>query len=415
MYIDKRKDRSGQIYYSFSYIDPKTKKRVRVKKAKAPICRTLEEAEKWAEQFSVRLKRKNQLEDLQLTYPDFFKLLDKYMAWYRTQAPNSHSAALGYMQHYVLGFFLSLKKESDINNWYLLHQEFIDHLTNKAKTRQGKRLANATINNVIKTYNTFIECMKRYNLIAPASMVKCPAVPKHKLNMRDLSDVISEAELTEVSQKLPAPISEFFQVLWHTGMRFNELFTLPIDTLYKGNLPSASLHDELTRLGLEYFGYIRLESQGSLPRGRRDENGAVPRKPLKGFKTISPKNARLIPIFDKSIWNVFARRYLTEMQKLNDGVYTRNKSDYLFFDDLEWNKANLGLAAAYEGLDYKPKSYHCCRHSFVTRFVGQTKSFFLTRAITGHRSSEAFERYLHIFEQLVLESQQNSQVIEEIT
>lgn len=51
------------------------------------------------------------------------------------------------------------------------------------------------------------------------------------------------------------------------------------------------------------------------------------------------------------------------------------------------------------GGKYKPKSAHCCRHTFSTRFVGMTcGDFFLAKAILGHKDVETTMRYVHIFE-----------------
>jgi integrase len=58
------------------------------------------------------------------------------------------------------------------------------------------------------------------------------------------------------------------------------------------------------------------------------------------------------------------------------------------------------------------KSYHCCRHSYTTLLVGETRSYFLVRMITGHRSQKAFERYLHVYEQVALAARQESQEID---
>ncbi len=75
-----------------------------------------------------------------------------------------------------------------------------------------------------------------------------------------------------------------------------------------------------------------------------------------------------------------------------------------FSKTLSGTKPTLTIKKAYALIDRSHKSYHCCRHSFATFMVGKTKSIFLARSITGHKSN-AFERYLHVWEQMTLEAQ----------
>jgi integrase len=88
-------------------------------------------------------------------------------------------------------------------------------------------------------------------------------------------------------------------------------------------------------------------------------------------------------------------------------------SDYVLFDDLKYNDAVRALRQAYEELRREPKSFHCCRHSYATFLVGKTRSYFLARAVLGHRS-DAFDRYNHIYEQIALKAKQKVQEIDEI-
>ena len=67
---------------------------------------------------------------------------------------------------------------------------------------------------------------------------------------------------------------------------------------------------------------------------------------------------------------------------------------------------------AYEKSSMTPKSFHDTRHSFCTFFVEEHRNFFLARAILGYKSN-AFERYLHIYEEMSLKAMANIQEIEE--
>src|SRR5690606_3377101 len=142
-------------------------------------------------------------------------------------------------------------------------------------------------------------------------------------------------------------------------------------------------------------------------------DGTIARKPLKGRKKISPKNSRIIPIREKETWNVLARRYKEQKAALESKVWGRDPINYMLFEDLKYSKAKRSLESAYEGSVFTTKTWHDCRHSFCTFFVGETRSFFLARAILGHKSN-AFEKYLHIYEEMTLKAKQNQQEIEEI-
>jgi integrase len=201
-------------------------------------------------------------------------------------------------------------------------------------------------------------------------------------------------------------------------MRFSELRGLPITALYPGDVETGPLRDELAKCGLaygrDYWGYILLESQPFHDDGRREPDGTVLRKPLKGRKRIEPRHARVIPIFSKEVRNVLALRLKQQQALLFQKKYGADRSNYLLFDDCEWNRTTGALRQAYEALGQPPKGYHCCRHSFVTFLVGRTRSFFLVRALTGHKKAEAFERYLHTFEQIARLAKQEEQAFDVI-
>jgi hypothetical protein len=55
-------------------------------------------------------------------------------------------------------------------------------------------------------------------------------------------------------RELHVPAAEFFLVLWHTGMRFNELFGLPMNALFKAEVTCKPLAEELTKSGITYHG-----------------------------------------------------------------------------------------------------------------------------------------------------------------
>lgn len=424
MYVDKRKDRAGQVYFSFSYLD-KDGKRRRLKKSEHPHFATLEEAQSWARgQQAIYASKKNYIAQKlawKTQYYNFNELIDLYTGWSKGEAPNSWQAAISYLNNWVFPFFLNEKKSGNVNNWHLHYQEFRDWLTKPDLNLKGGKktnLALSTANSIIKTLNTFTTCLAKYNKMdREVARIKCEAFEAHKLARRSLKDIIPPDEMKAIHARMHTihpPAADFFLVLWHTGMRFNELFSLPITALYKGQMTNKSFHDELSKCGIDYVGYIYLDSQAEHDDRKREEDKAIKRKPLKGLKEIHPRNARTIPIRTPEVWNVLARRHKVALESFVKKEFGGDKSSYVFFEDLEWNKAYNALKTAYSDLGIDAKQFHCCRHTFTTLLVGETRSFFLTRAITGHRVDRTFERYLHIYEQIGLAAQQNEQVIEEI-
>lgn len=351
----------------------------------------------------------------QKKYYDFEPLIEKYADWAKLGSPNSYTFNQVRIRQYVLPFFLGEKDCNNVNQWPMYHQEFKDWLRSQ-KNKKKEFVAIATVNNCITAYNSFIEYLKEYNQIDAESAIKIKVFPEHMTNERGFDDVILEDERDAVFKELKninQDVAEFFWILWHTGMRFHELFTLPVNALFKGEV-EASLHKELSKHDYRYTGYILLESQGADKDRKRLIDKSLERKPLKGHRKISAKDSRVIPIWDSECWNFLARRYKKAKASHEKNDFGMDLSNYLFFEGMNRSQATSAIATAYKNLKLEPKSFHCCRHSFATLMVGKTQSIFLTRAITGHKS-DAFERYLHVFEQMNTEAKRGNQEIEEIS
>lgn len=421
MYVDERKNKNGTVTYRFTYLDSDGKRR-RYPQSKVPPSALTSKAaaEEWAASQAAILDAKKAEIARKLSWRsqhhDFEGLLDRYAGWQKKNAPNSWKSCVYYLEHWVFAFYLTARQSANVNDWYLHFQAFRDWLAGPHEGR-AEPLAFSTQNNIIKALNTFLKCLKAYNLIDPASVLECPAYPEHMLATRDASAVILEPErdliLAQLRAKYP-PAADFFLVAWHTGMRFNELFSLPITALFKGEIRHEKLKKRLALLGIEYHGYIYLESQAVNDDRKREKNGTLARKPLKGCKSIGPKNARVIPIRSREIWNVLAARYKTEQARLQTAVYGPDPKEYVFFEDAEWNKTVNGLRETYQGLKLVPKGYHCCRHTFITLLVGETGDEMLVRMISGHKTAKAFERYQHLYEQIAMAAKQQEQEIDVI-
>lgn len=428
MYVHPRKDRNGQTYYSFSYTNEEGQ-RVRLKKDEHPVFRRREEAETWAKgQEGIRQSRKDAHQRKlawRTAHYDFVQLLQLYENWQKERAPNSWSSCIGYLELWVFPYFLQERHSANVNDWHLQFREFRDWLgSDRALETRGRKtpLAISTQNNIIKALNTFLECLRAYNKIDPASAQKCEAYPEHKLNHRGVDAVIQPAERDRIHAALRTinpGVADFWMVLWHTGMRFSELFGLPMNALVRGEITttagvSGDLKKQLIAAGIEYHGYLYLDSQPQTDDRRREPDGTIARKPLKSCKAIAPRYARVIPIREREVWNILAVRFKEQQKEFLQKRWGQSQRNYPLFDDLEWNKVYGALKAAYKACGLPVRGFHDCRHSFATFLVGETGNSMLVRMITGHRSTKAFERYLHIYEQIALAARQDSQDIDVI-
>lgn len=245
---------------------------------------------------------------------------------------------------------------------------------------------------------------------------KCPKFPKHLVKSRDTDDVYSDEEIKVVTdrlQELNPLYSDLFQILLSTGLRISEALAISLDDFYVGEPQHETISNALKRANIACLGYLVIESQLAKVFGIREQNGTIQRKPLKGHKVIKSGSGRIIPIFDKDVFNILAKRYNEQLELLKVKKYGSDGKNYLFFDGLNRNTVNAALVKVYEGLNgkYKPKCQHCCRHTFSTNFVGLTNGdFFLAKALLGHKDIETTMRYVHIFEAINQKVKKSEQV-----
>lgn len=414
MYVSPRKDRDGNVYYSFSYVNDEGK-RVRLKKKDHPIFRNREDAEAWAKtQEAWRASRKAAIERKlawKTAHYNFVELARDYEKFQKRKAPRSYGNNMAALEHYVLHYFLDIRQSGNINDWHHLFYDFRIWVDEVALDFEEKPIGSYSHKNtIIRTLNTFMTYCRHANKLDPMAHQKCPMFENHLIKGRDHEDVIEPEEFLEVHKQLKdisQPAADFYWVLYHTGMRFNELFSLPMCWLFRSQVPEE-MHEELKDKSLKYYGYLYLESQGEL-KHRRAADGTVPRAPLKGRKKISPEYARTIPLFEAETWNLLAARHAQATTRLGRGEFGSDQMNYMLFEDLSWNEATESLRKANE-LAGVPKTYHCCRHSYVTYMLAKTKSPYLIQTIVGH-TARTYEKYQHIWGKIAQKAKQKEQKI----
>lgn len=443
MHLQKRKLAGGRVGYYLRYWDDNKNKCVPVRVVKSDPSfkgeypfpskelglefirksKALDDFKRHSEGLSF-IKDKN-------AFVNFNKLRDVFIVDLKRNAPNSYEGNIHYFDHYVLPYFVAHIKEYNINKWFLHFKGYRYWLeasaykssvaNKKSRLTDQDLISYSTKNHCIRTLNAFLRSMMESNTLAPECNVKCRAFEQHlvDLNARGVEDVIDEIKFIKMRKELeglckdPANLSDeviatidFFRILYNTGMRFSELYSLSIADIYFEDEVKKGMElwmiDELEKYDYEIFGYIVIKSQmSSKVRQRNFKTGHVARKPLKGRKTMTNKDGRLIPITDFDTMNTLIERYVDSHKDWKSRSHkSSNKSDYFIFKDSE--TVNV-IRKTFSSIP-SSSGFHACRHSYVTNLVGVTGNQVLTRAITGHKSISAFDRYLHIYEGLVQKS-----------
>lgn len=317
----------------------------------------------------------------------------------------------------MIPFFLDVKKSNNPNNWSLHFEDFKRWLEEEAYTikRNRRLISYSTKNHCIKTVNTFLEYLKKQNLVDPANVYKVTSFPAHLVGGRNAEHLIAEEEFRLVHGLLKEANSQaatFFETAYWTAMRFNEIFGLSIDDIFIGELDDNVLKPAMKHHGIEYYGYIVLESQPATKIRTRQKDGSIRRKPLKGKPKIDAKYSRLIPIISKELFNNLVKLYKIQEEKFKRKIYGSNRKDYVLFEDLTHSETVVDLRAAYSKTRYPQKSYHCCRHTRCTELVGKTRDFVLARYCLGHARQETTLKYTHIYQQSANTARKKRQRIE---
>lgn len=409
MKFEKRTNKDGTAYYSFVHYNPKTKKRMRltrdeIKERFGHDIETEDEAKECLKlleaQFETEKMRIVRRLDWESKYYNFVGLVEVYETWQKKNAPESWTNNVFYLKHYVLPFFLTEKKLHNAEMWPDHFEDFRDWLEQKAFLLRGakKLISYSSKNHAVKALNTFLKSMLLRKLIAKEAT--CKPFPDHLVGHRDLDDVIMPDEADAVQATLNAQNHQiesiFHRFLYFTGLRYEEARGMSLGDIHQGQLEDSILGKALDNAKISYYGYVVVDSQyvKSLPDGR------VLRKPLKGKKKISEREARVIPIIDKNLWNQLVDLSAGLHASYKTKVKGPSKRDYLFFQAITAS-SDTRLKQAFEANKLKYRSWHCCRHSRATFLIGELKELMIVRLWLGHKSINVLEKYNHIYQAII--------------
>jgi integrase len=348
-------------------------------------------------------------------YPDFQKLLDMFEVAQKEDAENSWESSMNYMTRFIMDFYFNRKAVRDVNEWHKYFEEFRDYLRDEATVFGEKKIISyATKNHCIRTLNKFLTVMARRKVLKSRTIFKCRTFHKDKLNTRGLEAVFTEDDYNRLLAELNEETRVFFQILYQTGMRFNELYSMDMESiLFKEEAPDY-LVERFKTYNVNVYGYLTLSDQLKGPRKfvKTNENRKgefVPgakyeRKALKGYKG-KPKSEhkRIIPILDKDTWKLIKECYDKAWDIYDVETAKGNKSenvrDYFLIECGE-NTVRREFQRALKKLNISDKNFHSCRHTRITLWVGSFKfDPILVKNFSGHRS-DSFERYLHLYQQM---------------
>ncbi|WP_413560715.1 tyrosine-type recombinase/integrase [Bdellovibrio sp. HCB209] len=418
----KRKDKkSGELYYSFTIYNPKTKKPERLRKEDTFFIKTDEEADRFlankkAESNATALRIQKKLA-WQKKYHDFEnELLPAYQKDRQEKAPNSWANSMLYMRQYVLPYFLNELNANNPLAWNLHYDKFREHLLKVQKTRGTGPIAYNTRNHIIIALNTFVEFVAKRGGMRE-DLYKCELFEEHLMNKRTLADIYRPHEIDTLVTNLgeiDQNSKEFFIILYRTGMRINEARGLSLHDVVAGAIPKENIDKMLKKFGISTRAYIHLSTQPKVHRKAeiRDETGSIERKDLKGKrkKKVEEKDRYVAMWEDDAISIIKARRSL-QLDLMKKKVWTDKMSDYLLFDEIIISAFERHLQAACEKAQIKYRSPHSLRHYFGTVLADITfGNHQIAQMMMGHDDPQTTAGYVHLAAQLQEETVKKKQV-----
>ncbi len=252
----------------------------------------------------------------------------------------------------------------------------------------------------INSLNKFCEWLRDHARVLDEDnfrSLKC--YPMSLQNQRGADDLVDDDEFflvcEQFARKEDSLSSDMFRVQRHTGMRVSEVLGLCLTSL-TNKIPDLVTQAFNEAGYTEIYGAVYLESQPRDPYITRVD-GEIPRKPLKWRKEISPKNSRTIPITDKAVWNILAKRFKAQKEAFAKQDFGHRKDSYLLFDGAQRNTYLENIKEAYERTGLRFKGSHVLRHTRATELSMKLVPVKIQELVLGHKG-QAQERYQHIVE-----------------
>lgn len=435
-----RTDTNGN-YCSFLIYHPVQKKTVRIgykqgfPKGIDDISEAERQKKKILKTLNIQLIQAKKRADWLDKYDDFNKLFDDYSAWAKKEIPRGHKTNIAHIKNYVLRWYIGERNLNNIETWPQFFYEFRNWISKtkplRSNSKDSKRLAVNTQNNIIKALNSFTLWYSETTGLP--RLATCKEFHEKTTFKKGLEATWKEEDLTLMegllrnsNHALNEKLYVLFRLLHTSGMRLNEALGLHIGTICFDGYPEQeeALFNDISKAGLDIYGYILLKDQPALKRLRDKKTNRIPRIPLKTKKEITPKNNRYIPLFDKdTALNLL--KMVKNQSKSEDYIkkkYGTNYEDYLIFEGLHYSTLYTELKKITsndpDAKHLKKKTIHDLRHTASTNISRLTKGATrIGEKVLGHSSKKINERYTHLAQEIEENHKINAQnqKIESIT
>ncbi|MBC7532714.1 MAG: hypothetical protein H7318_14160 [Oligoflexus sp.] len=324
------------------------------------------------------------------------QLYNSYAEWRKEDQPRSAQQDLSMLINYGIPFFAGVLKEEDPNKWCEFGEELLEWLRKEARTKKEEPLAVSSCNKVINSLNHFVKWMVRKKHISYANARPFECIDQRKTNRRTEKDLVTDEVFDAVYNHISRQKNgKLYADMWKTqracGFRVSELLGLTFHWL-SDECP-AFIKEDFVEKGLKVYGSIYLESQPAKPYVKR-VNGVIPRTPLKWRDSISPDNARTVPILSKEVWDLLVERYDVECEKWEKKTYGLYKDSYLLFDGAQRNIYLRYIQEANASLGLKGDGSHILRHTLSTEWSLMRIEDKVKELVLGHKD-QARKSYDH--------------------
>lgn len=365
----------------------------------------VEHLAKIEKQYDSIKKIDKQREEWRFDNEKFDRLVKKYKEYLIKKAPRSYSGKMTYLNYYVMPFFIGIKNEKNLNNWFTHFDEYFKWLgTTSSYKNKERKLKPNSINHCVNECNQFLNYMAYLGECKIQPLCKGIRHAKRK-SRKNLDSVFTDDESEALYQFLKNKNETYADAFWlllKTGMRISELRGLNPTNVRKGVIPHDILNKLIERSEMGPYGaYLFFNFQVDGKTTQRSEKG-ISHVPLKGKDTDSDENieesdTRYVPIWDSRAKEIIKKYMDIEEKKLKTKIHGDNIKQYSFFyDSVTSTILNFAFQSFYnKNKQYKRKTCHDCRHSYATWLGGHEISGILQTLICGHQEESA-QRYNHL-------------------
>lgn len=399
----EKSKKTGLTSYNIRYRDINGSMR-RLNHELYPRFKNKEEAQEWIRTESAHLAGlKAERERIKLNNQKYPRLTDKLNLFieYKKTKIKEHKTLESYFNNYIFNFYLNIKNITLFESWHLEHDELLVYLQT-TKSKKGTPLSPETIRKICHYLNDFYGFLESKNLTSK-QLIKIEVKPTGDDNQRAMINAYWTTEAFNlIMPQLSDESREFCTLLYHTGLRVNELMGLSRRDITMGQI--KQIHQLLVSYQVDYVGYITLKGQLDSSDGLN-----YTLKPFKSKTSLHSKYYRVIPISKETLDLIRDRLDRLNIPKFDPLINTEEESINLIFKGVNPTKVLRELQSVCRLNNLSDKTIlHYFRHTYVTNMLIKCNDDFnLISKFTGHSSLRVMSRYSYFIELMVGNSTDN--------